>query len=332
MNCSVFNTVVSENVDIFEYKKCAILTQIGNKSHSFYLKEGFYFFELWGAAGGLSPHKGETRYPGNGSYVSGNLNIIKKMKFYAFVGTKGGDNTHNGGMGGTGGFNGGGKGGDDDIDNNCGSGGGGGATDIRFDGNDFYSRIIVAGGGGSPGCYVRGGNGGSGGTIYGKDGDMDYGQVALGGKGANFDDISLFGIGENGMNGNEAGGAGGGGYFGGHRGNDHPSTLGGSGGGGGSSYVSGYPNGTTINRDNSKGNSIHFTGIEFIYPTMKSGDEDMVIPSQSLVGYHCHTTHGCIRITQIHLYLNCTKYSKTSFSLLFMAITLISLIYIKKKK
>ena len=321
MNCTVFNSQVNDSIDIFKYNECAILTQIGENFHTFYLSKGIYLFELWGASGGFSPHQGNSKSPGKGAYVSGQIKLSKTTTFFGFIGTKGCNNTPNSGSGG---FNGGGNGGYDNYNRDCGGGGGGGATDIRYNAMDLYSRIIVSGGGGSPGCYQAGGKGGNGGKIFGQDGDKNDNTLVNEGKGANFDNETLFGKGQDGFQGNEAGGAGGGGYFGGYGG--YGSTkgyYGGGGGGGGSSYISGYPNCITYNTNGEKGGRLHFSGYRFYKGVMIPGNETMPMPDSALIGYECHSTHGCIRIRRIWLTTRCLCHKKSFQVNIFLMISTI---------
>ena len=137
---------------------------------------------------------------------------------------------------------------------------------------------MVAGGGGSGGCFKNGGKGGDGGGLNGQDGspnspnddtsvvdggkvgDQDYGTVGEGIPGESGEDPTR----------GEAGGSGGGGYFGGGGGKTSGNSQSSSGGGGGSSFISGMPGciaNETINQDI----SVHNSGIIFLYPISSSG-------------------------------------------------------------
>ena len=292
-DCLVVNTESTFRISEHE-EKCFYFTYIGNY-HTIELTKGVWQFELWGAAGGRSDFRNSGRKEGYGAYVSGIIRLEKKITLYGFVGGKGGNNTIRN-DGGKGGFNGGGNGADDDYNSNCPSGGGGGSTDIRLTANNKYSRIIVAAGGGSPGCYIAGGNGGDGGTLVGNDGGKNSINAA-GGKGGfcSEDNFVRFGFGEDGNPGQEAGGAGGGGYFGGSNGiGSTVSNDGGSGGGGGSSYVSGCERCQTLNENNKLSGSIHYSGYYFTDIEMISGNE--TLRTITIEGYTAHQSHGLIKI------------------------------------
>ncbi|MBE6161076.1 MAG: hypothetical protein E7158_02490 [Firmicutes bacterium] len=186
--------------------------------------DGIYRFETWGAQGG---YRGGDN-AGRGGYSSGYLYVKKGDRFYVYVGGSG--QTHQG-------WNGGGK-------RNGFSHYGGGATDIRFNTDSLYSRLIVAGGGGTDGADRN--CGGSGGL----DGGGTCGGCGSGGAGA-----SINGGGGNGGSFGQGGagyvaaggyaGAGGGGWYGG--GGAYPDGSGDDdkGGGGGSSFI--WNEGTTGN-------------------------------------------------------------------------------------
>ena len=108
---------------------------------------GYYRLEVWGAQGGDTG--------GNGGYSTGDIYLTAGTKLYIYVGGSGDSATCSNDIC-PGGFNGGGyrhkyK-------------GGGGATDIRVNSDSLYSRVIVAGGGGS-GIYGGVGGGENGGSI-----------------------------------------------------------------------------------------------------------------------------------------------------------------------
>ena len=297
MNCVVIKDYLSNKIDILKEVNCVVLSYIGSHYHWITIPKGKWKFELWGAGSGLSPFYGEGPELGLGAYVSGLITLRNEVEWYAYVGGRGNDNSPRSGVGG---FNGGGTGGDDI---NCGAGGGGGATDIRLNKDDLYSRIIVAGGGGSPGCYKKGGNGGSGGTIYGCNGISNEGKTAVGGKGADFTNFNLFGIGESGVSGNEGGAAGGGGYFGGYQGiSINVAETGGSGGGGGSSYVSGCDLCRTLEKGNDgkpylSGN-IHSSQYSFKSIQMIAGNDSLPSYPSNEINYSPHISHGLIKISK----------------------------------
>ncbi len=194
--------------------------------------DGVYLFETWGAQGGYR----SSDNAGRGGYTKGYVYAKKGDRFYVYVGGSG--KTHNG-------YNGGGS--RTGITNNY----GGGATDIRFNTDSLYSRLIVAGGGGSDGADSRcGGAGGlTGGNTcsgYGSGGD----GASITGAGAN---RGTFGVGGSGVaaSGGYAG-AGGGGWYGGGGANPDGSGDDDRGGGGGSSFTFNegtkgiVPNGYTV--------------------------------------------------------------------------------------
>jgi len=245
-----------------------------------------YKLEVWGAAGALGRNgevdgagaPAETGDAGAGGYSYGILQVTWP-RLYITVGGRGGSppvNTSSAtgaGKGGAGGFNGGGNGTYPSQRNNNGgdsrSGGGGGATDISLYGSansdewntssHLYSRIIVAGGGGST-SYDQNGGAGYGGGTSGGTGDAETGKISgqgggptSGGTGAV---AGSFGIGASPILGttSNAGGAGGGGWYGGGAGAETPANTRAN-GGGGSGYVytsataSIYPSGCLLTSD-----------------------------------------------------------------------------------
>ena len=261
------------------------------------LSKGYWRFELWGAASGSSPYGDISPKRGLGAFVSGELSLYHPLNLYCYVGGVGEDNHPE--KAGTAGFNGGCDGANDDTgDPNCFSGGSGGATDVRLVEDDLYSRIIVAGGGGSPGCSEYSGDGGSGGTISGINGSNPVG-TGIGGKGGYISIDSPFGNGTKGTDGNEAAGSGGGGYFAGEGGTSGVSN-GGGGGGGGSSYVSGCEGCKTLLSNGQLGTNVHPSSLIFHNITMISGNET-TIPTfeHSEIKYTPHSKHGLIVITKL---------------------------------
>ena len=297
MSCSIVSSYSASRNDILFTSQCAFFTYIQNV-HTIRIPAGTWKFELWGAASGLSSYTGPSA--GLGAYVSGVIVLKNEITLYGYVGGKGGNSTV--GTPGEAGFNGGGKGGSDDVDTNCASPGGGGSSDLRINQNDLYSRIIVAAGGGSPGCGRQAGSGGAGGTIEGIPGYPNERQSLKGGSGGHFDP-DRFGIGEEGAPGNEASGAGGGGYFGGYTGEATPTAhVHGSGGGGGSSYVSGCKNCSTLLPSNSSNGSFHPSKIVFKNIEMYPGNEQIKTYIGAGLSYTPHESHGCIRISKYNLY------------------------------
>ena len=99
------------------------------------LRPGLYQIELWGARSGVCCLKSGPAY---GAYVSGQISIKRKTKFYVYLGGVGGDGVPIEKS--TRGWNGGGYG-------KYGGSGGGGASDIRLT-DKLQSRIMVAAGAG----------------------------------------------------------------------------------------------------------------------------------------------------------------------------------------
>lgn len=170
---------------------------------------------------------------GKGAYVKGVVYLKKNEEVILYVGGKGGSarTPYK-----SGGFNGGGDG---STDGTIFGYGGGGATDVRYKGDYYSNRIIVAGGGGgadSGADYIQAGRPGSQEDGSGGDGGFNghdpkvSGVVAVG-YGATQHYGAMVGQGEHAINGTASGG-GGAGYYGGRATNTYC-----GGGGGGSSYV-----------------------------------------------------------------------------------------------
>ena len=272
------------NVTEWEFKLknvCYYFPFIGN-FYSIEFSRGSYLIELVGASGGFTKH-GKVNYPGKGGYVRGILDVTHPMLLYLYVGGMGENTTGNVGDhdGVEGGYNGGAHGSDDTAKGSCPTAGGGGATDLRITNagddpqNSLKQRIMVAGGGGSPGCWKTAGKGGDGGGIEGKPGDPTENNIPGGDGGKQNDSMLFFGIGEkgaDGINDGEGAGSGGGGYFGGKGGKSGKNAESGGGGGGGSSFISGMDGCIAINENGSlKGDSVHYSGIQFREPSTLTG-------------------------------------------------------------
>lgn len=224
------------------------------------LDPGKYILECWGAQGGS--YSSSSSYGGAGGYSIGTLSLSSKTTLYIYVGGSGNSVTSANSSGYyPGGFNGGGY-------RNTYKGGGG-ATDIRIGTDSLYSRVIVAGGGGSDGSSSQ--SGGYAGGTSGARGSFGYGSYGYGGnQTATYS--SLNAIASQGTNNNSSdcaagfgfggfgcyslsgyGGAGGGGWYGGQ--GTYPDGSGDDdgGGGGGSGYVytsstaKNYPQGCLLN-------------------------------------------------------------------------------------
>ena len=273
------------------------------------LSKGTYIIELWGAAGGASLY-GRRNEGGYGGYSSGLLTLYSQETFIFEVGTKGGDTPIEGTkyVLGVGGYNGGADGGNDTFNGDCPSGGSGGSTDMRTN-SSISGRIIVAGGG-SGGCFTKGGKGGNGGGLSGTKGfDSESGNAFGGLPGTQTDGHEPLN-GERGPDGDEAGGSGGGGYWGGKSGGS-TSYEGGAGGGGGSSFISGHPD------------CIPVEPYIFKNPITISGEN--LMPSNS--SFHEYVVgnkgNGSVRITSFSTIITCSHQKHhISIILLFVAIIL----------
>jgi len=237
---------------------------------------GKYKLEVWGAKGGGGKncsydYNSSNGLGGLGGYSYGTMTMIAGTTYYVTVGGEGetpvNANSSIVGAGGAGGFNGGGAGAAAAKVGTSGlsrSGGGGGASDISLSGTDgsddwnttahLYSRIIVAGGGGSAtwsnapythGGYGGGENGGDGVTFGSSTAAGKGGTPTAGGAGG--DNAGSFGKGGDAVQPTSynAAGAGGGGWYGG--GSGTKDSAGGTHctGGGGSGYV--YTSSTAAN-------------------------------------------------------------------------------------
>lgn len=255
------------------------------------LPKGTYKLECWGAQGGNGANgssglDSSSGAPGGkGGYSMGTLLLPAKTQIYVYVGGKGGcitssTNDYNGG------FNGGGSGGVSGSMSR--SGGGGGATDIRFEQDSLYARVIVAGGGGA--------------TSWGPSneyGDAGGGESSIAGSNSpglsNQTSGNAFGIGANAKASSTSyniNGAGGGGWYGGI---SSTNSVGGGSkthGGGGSGYVytsstaKNYPSGCLLN------SSYYLTDAQTI-----AGNTSFISPSGS--SETGHSGNGYCRITVI---------------------------------
>ena len=249
-----------------------------NTFYTITFPRGTYKVDLYAASGGFTLTH-QINPPGKGAYTSGILALSSSKTLYLYTGGIGGNTTVGQHTQGEAGYNGGAPGGYDS--DNCPSAGSGGATDIRTisgDTNDaLRSRIMVAGGGGSAGCYIYAGIGGNGGNLNGQDGFPTTQHNHPGGKGGGqTGDPQFFGKGQQGMDGTpqngEAGGAGGGGYYGGLAGESNNNEDSGSGGGGGSSFISGMEGcNAVLENGTHAGHPFHYSGLYFHMPNMISG-------------------------------------------------------------
>ena len=269
------------------------------------IPRGKYLFELFGASAGTS-NLGQLNPGGKGGYVSGEIMIKTAKKLLFFVGTKGTDS--NRGTEGKGGFNGGSDGAKDNQNNDCASAGSGGSTDVRIDASPD-TRIMVAGGGGSSGCFSNAGLGGHAGGLIGEDGKNNNDGTCTGGSGGTQTSGYLKVNGGIGTPGNEAGGSGGGGYWGGIGGSAITNGgKGGGGGGGGSSYVSGHPNCT------------QFRDFVFRKILIIPGNSIMINPETNVYDLNGHTGDGYAIITYLQplCMYTCKRNTGSSFAYLTM--------------
>lgn len=255
------------------------------------LPKGTYKLECWGAQGGNGANgssglDSSSGAPGGkGGYSMGTLLLPAKTQIYVYVGGKGGcitssTNDYNGG------FNGGGSGGVSGSMSR--SGGGGGATDIRFEQDSLYARVIVAGGGGA--------------TSWGPSneyGDAGGGESSIAGSNSpglsNQTSGNAFGIGANAKASSTSyniNGAGGGGWYGGISSTNNVGGGSKTHGGGGSGYVytsytaKNYPSGCLLN------SSYYLTDAQTI-----AGNNSFVSPTGS--SETGHSGNGYCRITVI---------------------------------
>lgn len=219
------------------------------------LKPGQYTLECWGAQGG---YRSNASCGGKGGYSIGTISLSQSTTLYINVGGSGNSVSSATNNIYPGGFNGGGY--------RYGYKGGGGATDVRIGNNSLYSRVIVAGGGGSDGAADKTGKHGggtSGGSTTQNYGSGGYGGTQTGNtwksdsQGTSNTSSSCyagFGFGGFGYSTSSGyGGAGGGGWYGGSGSAPDGSGDDDRGGGGGSGYVytsstaKNYPQGCLLN-------------------------------------------------------------------------------------
>ena len=283
---------LSSNSDVIDFDYTGAVQSVT-------LNAGTYTLECWGAQGG---YRSSSSYGGAGGYSIGTLSLSSKTTLYIYVGGSGNSVTSANSSGYyPGGFNGGGY-------RNTYKGGGG-ATDIRIGTDSLYSRVIVAGGGGSDGSSSQ--SGGYAGGTSGARGSFGYGSYGYGGnQTATYS--SLNAIASQGTNNNSSdcaagfgfggfgcysssgyGGAGGGGWYGGQ--GTYPDGSGDDdgGGGGGSGYVytsstaSNYPSGCLLN------SSYYLTNAQTI-----AGNQSFTSPTGS--SETGHAGNGYVRITNLN--------------------------------
>ena len=208
---SMHSTILSSNKQIFNYP---CLSTFNCTEYDLTLRPGLYFIELFGASGGydedqislfqknwicLNPsdygiHSNidcntKQNTAGAGGYTSGTIRLRKTTRAFLSIGGKGlydykiqeeaSSNCYKKENMMEGGYNGGGwasnwfnvKG----TATRSGAGSGGGATDIRFEENDLFHRVLVAGGGGGTDNADVGDNHGDDGS-----GGAGGGQIAQG--------------------------------------------------------------------------------------------------------------------------------------------------------
>lgn len=282
---------LSSNSDVIDFDYTGAVQSVT-------LNAGTYTLECWGAQGG---YRSSSSYGGAGGYSIGTLSLSSKTTLYIYVGGSGNSVTSANSSGYyPGGFNGGGY-------RNTYKGGGG-ATDIRIGTDSLYSRVIVAGGGGSDGSSSQ--SGGYAGGTSGARGSFGYGSYGYGGnQTATYS--SLNAIASQGTNNNSSdcaagfgfggfgcysssgyGGAGGGGWYGGQ--GTYPDGSGDDdgGGGGGSGYVytsstaKNYPQGCLLN------SSYYLTDAQTI-----AGNQAFTSPEG--ISETGHSGNGFCRITNM---------------------------------
>ena len=312
MICEIYNESQELYFSHTSYLKCLTLNGGSRSPYSVTFSSGKFKIEVWGASGGdtYGPNgNSRTNQGGFGGYLSGIIKLNNTTTFSFYIGTKGDDGKHE--QFGNGGYNGGANGGNDPVSHNCASGGGGGATDMRYS-TDLDSRIIVAGGGGSGGCYKKGGKGGDGGGLYGLPGKPRDGGTSPGGEGGTQESGASLGNGASGSNGDEVGGSGGGGYYGGKGAPSTNDASGSGGGGGGSSYISGFP-GCLSNQFYQFQNAFTISGGN----KMPSKDD-----LNSFIDEGNHG-NGAVRITTVKNDVNIKECKDNNYKLLYVFIILL---------
>lgn len=279
-----------------------IITLIENASSSVVgLSPGTYKIECWGAQGGTGLQNGvKVTYGGKGAYTSGIIIIKKFTNLYLFVGGKGSDGSPTKNTIASGGYNGGGNGGPDTSDDD-GSGGGGGATDVRLVNGDWnnqssiLSRIMVAAGGSGS---VYAGLGAPGGALNGFIATADSIE-AYDYSTTNQANGYKLGVGENGRaNTNTPSSGAGGGYYGGLAVNGIQQPTYKAVSSSGSSFISGYPGCNAVDENGAHLDSpVHYSGVRFLEPQMKSGNE--TFPSPHQISEKGHKGDGAVLITLI---------------------------------
>ena len=177
------NVIIRENQAIINYpcsshSKCTYV--------SFTINPGHYRFELFGASGGFSKNfeiqqglQSSEDTECAGGYVSADIRVPKPTTFFLHIGGHGSHyqstiNSNEGGYNGGGGAEG------------RYPGTGGGATDIRYESNTPFHRILVAGGGGGSDDFsfdmpLNDGPGGAGGGLIAQSfiiGKQEYTQYS----------------------------------------------------------------------------------------------------------------------------------------------------------
>ncbi|MBR5663004.1 MAG: prepilin-type N-terminal cleavage/methylation domain-containing protein [Bacilli bacterium] len=283
-----YNENIYPNLDLNKYE----YSYLSNNYQLFTAPvKGKYKIELWGAKGGNNPIG-----VGNGAYTSGEIVLQKNQKVYLYIGSKGGATRESVSEYIAGGYNGGGY---TNGQSCCGRtyGSGGGATDIRIfssqpseedlvvdSENGLNSRVMVAAGGGGG---FNGSGGGYAGGLKGQNAQSNNGYGPGGGAtqtagGVNTrNSIANGSFGKGGSGGNSGLSTGGGGGYYGGAGSEHIDAA-----GGGSSYISGY-----------SGCASHSSGIVFLNPEMKAGNESM--PSYTNEAMTGNEGNGYVRITML---------------------------------
>lgn len=252
------------------------------RPYTFSLKKGIYFFQLWGASGGVAEN---IRTKPLGGYIAGKLSLGSTESFQILIGEKGqiypkaNRNTCGGG----------GKGGKSYSSNYQHGSSGGGATRLTFSDGQ---QIAVAAGAGAY-CGYQWSSGSFSLPHAGGVSAPDYGYASCGKyNGANQNFGTEDGIGQDGANGIDAGiglsaegnGGGGGGYRGGYslprkKTRERQNSF----GSGGSSYISGHKD------------CVNHSKVKFFDTVVQPGNEKFIQPNG--ITMQGHYGDGFMRIT-----------------------------------
>ncbi|EAY04193.1 PE-PGRS protein, putative [Trichomonas vaginalis G3] len=306
-SCLEYSDPSNDTIYVAKFDKkrlCFTFQGVNNGIYKTLFLSGKYRVELWGASAGDTIGPGYNYPGGKGGYTRGEIELRQETFFTFYVGSKGGNTAVGSSAVGIAGFNGGSIEAYDTSHGDSPSAGSGGSTDIRFRKNSshnptIYDRIMVAGGGGSSGSYVRAGLGGHGGGINGTFGNISSDSPLPLVKGATQTTGNQILQGGKGQDGASASGSGGGGYYGGLGGAIFYPDEYTSGGSGGSSYISGHPGCVAMDdQGRALGTSIHPSGLFFKNTFTIQGNSEM--PASNVIdGFEelGHVGNGFVRIT-----------------------------------